>query len=115
MELTVYHLKTCDTCRKAIRELTEGGHTLNLIEVRETQLSPDNLRGVADQVGWETLLNTRSTTWRNLDVAPASQLDEERAIALMCEHPTLIKRPVILSPEGATVGWGEDVRKKYGV
>ena len=46
-------------------------------------------------LGWETVLNRRSTTWRALPESSRSNLDFEAAIALMLAHPTLIKRPLL--------------------
>ena len=67
MILTVYHLKTCDTCRKAIKMLTAAGHDLTLIDVRAQGVPKDKLVSIVESAGYEILLNTRSTTWRGLD------------------------------------------------
>ena len=111
MHLTVYHLKTCDTCRKAIKAMTAAGHDLTLIDVRADGVPPKDLSRIAKAVGWEKLLNTRSTTWRGLDDAEKADMNSDKAIALMSEHPTLIKRPVI-DRQGAsiTVGWTKDIQ-----
>lgn len=113
MELTVYHLKTCDTCRKAIKALSAAGHTLSLVDVRADGIPPDDLRAIATNVGWETLLNTRSTTWRGLSENEKSDMDATKALDLMQAHPTLIKRPVIMTGSSATVGWTATVQDKY--
>jgi len=115
MTLTVYHLKTCDTCRKAIKAMQAAGHELALIDVRADGVPPAELINIEKAVGWEKLLNTRSTTWRGLDDADKAEMDATKAIALMSEHPTLIKRPVIArgaNQEGAliTVGWTKEVQ-----
>ena len=72
---------------------------------------PQDLSRIAKAVGWEKLLNTRSTTWRGLDDAEKADMNSDKAIALMSEHPTLIKRPVI-DRQGAsiTVGWTKDIQ-----
>ena len=61
------------------------------------------LETTAQAVGWQALLNTRSTTWRGLDDAEKSDMTEAKALALMAQHPTLIKRPLII---GAQTGAG---------
>lgn len=113
MTLTVYHLKTCDTCRKAIKALRASGHELDLIDVRADGISCDALAELVSRTGWETLLNTRSTTWRGLSDANKSDLTEAKAIDLMAEHPTLIKRPVIVTGDTISVGWKKDVQAQY--
>jgi len=115
MKLTIYHLKTCDTCRKAIKALQGAGHNLTLIDVRADGVPAAKLARLEKAVGWEKLLNTRSTTWRGLSDADKANMDATKATRLMSKHPTLIKRPVIArnnSEGGAliTVGWTKEVQ-----
>jgi len=113
LNLTVYHLKNCDTCKKAIKALTEAGHDLRLVDVRADGVPTDHLKRIIDLVGFETLLNTRSTTWRGLDEAAKADIHIEKALKLMDEHPTLIKRPVIDSGTTITVGWTKEVQSRF--
>ena len=110
MTLTVYHLKTCDTCRKAIKALKATGQTLVLVDVRADGVPKADLARLANAVGWETLLNTRSTTWRGLSDTEKSEMNQDKALKLMGEHPTLIKRPVIDTGTNVLVGWKADVQ-----
>lgn len=113
MELTVYHLKNCDSCKKAIRELQAAGHDLTLFDVRADGIPASELARIETQVGFETLLNTRSTTWRGLSDAEKTGVNADKALKLMADHPTLIKRPVIVCGDEITVGWTPEVRKNY--
>ena len=110
MKLTGYHLKTCDTCRKAIKALGAAGHDLNLIDVRADGISAPELARLEKAVGWERLLNTRSTTWRGLSAAEKSDMSSKKALSLMSTHPTLIKRPVIDTGQTLSVGWTKEVQ-----
>lgn len=97
--LTLYGLKTCDTCRKARQALEKAGKSVVFVDVRDTPLSADDLLRFHAEFG-DALINRKSTTWRGLSEA-------ERAIPsleLLGAHPTLMKRPVI---EGKilTLGW----------
>lgn len=119
MTLTVYHLKTCDTCRKAIKAMTAAGHELTLIDVRADGVPAGELAHIEKAIGWEKLLNTRSTTWRGLSEGDKADMDASKAVALMREHPTLIKRPVIIrdDAQGAgqiSVGWTKEVQAELG-
>jgi arsenate reductase len=105
MDLTVYHLKTCDTCRKAIKALNGAGHDVTLVDVRADGVPAAEIEKFVAALGYETVLNTRSTTWRGLDDADKSDLTADKAIALMTEHPTLIKRPIITDGNQITIGW----------
>ncbi len=115
MGVTLYGLKACDTCRKAIKALEAAGDAVTFHDVRADGVSKGQLSGWAKSVGWETLLNTRSTTWRSLDDAEKTRVDEGKALALMLEHPALIKRPVIVVGKETYVGWTKDTQAALGL
>lgn len=92
--ITLYGIKNCDTCRKARKWLTAEGIAHQYHDFREDGLDAKDLRGWIAALGWETLLNTRGTTWRNLPRADRENLTPDKAAALMLANPTLIKRPV---------------------
>lgn len=100
-----YGLKTCDTCRKAQKELRAAGKSFDVVDVRADGVSADKLLAWTKKLDWQKLLNTRSTTWRGLDDADKADVTIEKAIALMATHPTLIKRPVIEIDGKLYVGW----------
>lgn len=115
MTITIYHLKNCDTCKKAIKALEATGNELTKIDVRADGVSSEDLAKFANSVGHEALLNTRSTTWRGLSDADKANLDLPKALALIAEYPTLMKRPVIIDDNGdITVGWTKEVQAKFG-
>lgn len=108
MNMTLYGLKSCDTCRKALKTLREAGHVVNYIDVRSDGIDASTLAKFQSEFG-QSLTNTRSTTWRNLS-------DEDRkraALQLLSEHPTLMKRPVIDADGILTLGWNKDVQAKF--
>jgi len=99
MTITVYGIKTCDTCRKARRRLDELGISYRYHDLREDGLDLQRLDAFLASAAWQTLLNTRSTTWRQLDDVDKQDLDAVRARELMLANPTLIKRPVLQRTE----------------
>ena len=106
--MQLYGLKTCDTTRKALKSLREGGQQVTYIDVRKDGIPEASLKIFLGVFG-EDLINRRSTTWRGLS-------DSERAgdaLELLVAHPTLMKRPVIWSGNTFTLGWGKDVQEKY--
>ncbi len=111
--MKIYHLKTCDTCRKAIKALRAAGHELDLIDVRADGVSVQDLTAMEDVLGYEKLLNTRSTTWRALEDAKKQDMSAARALQLMSQYPTLIKRPVIVTADNMSVGWTKDVQAQW--
>lgn len=92
--ITVYGLKTCDTCRKALRWLESEGIAHRFHDVRADGLDAKALQAWIGELGWEVLVNTQSTTWRGLDDGQKTGLDAKKAAALILAHPALMKRPV---------------------
>lgn len=113
--MKIYHLKTCDTCRKAIKALRAAGIEPELHDVRADGLTRDKVTAMEAAVGFDALVNKKSTTWRGLDDAAKAGLMRETAIDLLVEHPTLMKRPVIVRGTDYTVGWTKDVQRTYGL
>ncbi|MBV1867598.1 MAG: arsenate reductase [Marinosulfonomonas sp.] len=102
-----YGLKTCDTCRKAIRELRQSGQEPTVIDVRDDGVPDAQIAQFLAAFGSD-LVNRRSTTWRNLSEAERSR----DPAALLAAYPTLMKRPVIVDNGAYFLGWGADVRAK---
>lgn len=109
--LTVYTLKNCDTCKKAVKWLEAQGIAFKNHDVRADGLTKDITSQIVETLGWETALNRRSTTWRNLDDAQKTDVDNAKAIALIEEHPTLLKRPVFVGGDEMVAGFGDDARE----
>lgn len=102
---TLNGIRSCDTCRKARRALAAAGLDHDWHDLRDDGLGADRLDRWLDAVGWEALLNRRSTTWRSLPAEEREPLDAARARTLMLAHPTLVKRPVLEHAGGVIVGF----------
>jgi arsenate reductase len=96
---TLYGLVNCDACRKARAWLDSQGIAHRFHDFRADGLDSELLERLEAALGWEALLNRRSTTWRTLDPTERAGLDRRLALRLMLAHPVLIKRP-ILEAEG---------------
>lgn len=92
---TLYGISNCDTVKKAQRWLSNNAVEFSFHDFRKDGLSREQLEQWSAQLGWETLLNKRSTSWRQLDEAVKNTIDEQSAIQAMLDTPTLIKRPVL--------------------
>ena len=109
MTLAVLGLAACDTCRKAQAWLNERGIDHEVRDVRVDGLDRDTVAAIVAAVGPERAVNRRSTTWRGLPEAEREGLDAERAVALILQHPTLLKRPVFML-DPPVVGFDRKVR-----
>jgi len=92
---TIYGIKNCETMKKAFAWLDDHGVRYDFHDYKKTGIDLARLKSWAKQVGWGTLLNTRGTTWRKLSPSQQANLDEAKAMRLMSENPSLIKRPVL--------------------
>ncbi len=104
--ITVYGIKNCDTCKKALKWLAAEGIEHRFHDFRVEGLDTAALSAWVEEAGWEKLLNRRGTTWRKLPDADKDGVDEAKAEALMAGNPTLIKRPVFETGDQVMVGFG---------
>ena len=99
--MLIYGLKTCDTCRKALKALPDA----EFLDVRADGVPSAVIDAALAKFG-EKLVNTRSTTWRELEDAQRARPAKE----LLADHPTLMKRPLIVDGETMYLGWTKDVQ-----
>ena len=109
--ITVYGLRNCDTCRKALRWVKTEGIEHRFHDLRSDGLDGSTLANWIEVIGWEALLNRRSSTWRNLADNDKAGVDKTKATALMLANPTLIKRPVFGMDGNVLTGFGEAERR----
>lgn len=105
--ITVYGIKNCDTVKKARRWMDAKGLKYQFHEFRVDGITKQQVELWVQTLGWEALLNRRSTTWRNISNKDRSEMIESKAITLMVNNPTLIKRPVVEAGGKYLVGFSE--------
>lgn len=109
MTIHIYGIPNCDTVKKARRWLDANSLEYIFHDYKKEGVNEANLSGWADKVGWEVLLNRRGTTYRKLDESVKNGIDRGSAQALMAEHPSMIKRPVVTYDGGVVVGFTEAI------
>ena len=105
--ITLYGIPNCDTVKKAQRWLQANEVEFSFHDFRKDGLTEEQLNEWAATLGWEVLLNKRSTSWRALTDDVKNNIDEASAIREMLAAPTLIKRPVLATENGLKVGFKE--------
>ena len=111
--LTVYGIRSCDTCRRAMKYLDEHDIEHVFHDVRENGLDIQMLERWSARIHWERLLNRKSLTWRKIPEADRTDITKERAFAAMLDQPTLVKRPVLEDPSFFAVGFSEQRFAEY--
>jgi Spx/MgsR family transcriptional regulator len=102
---TIFGIKHCDTMKKAFAWLDDHGVRYDFHDYKSAGIDAAKLEAWSKQVGWQTLLNTRGTTWRKLSPSQQANIDETKALRLMSENPSLIKRPVLENGSALMVGF----------
>ncbi len=92
--LTLYGIPNCDTVKKARVWAETAGLAVTFHDYRK-QGVPEALADWVAAKGWELLLNRAGTTFRALPEVDKAGLDADKALALMCAQPAMIKRPVL--------------------
>ena len=113
--ITIYGIKNCDTMKKARTWLEAHKVAYDFHDYKTAGIGKPVLEAWAKKVGWEVLLNKAGTTFKKLPDAKKEKLDEKKAIALMLNQPSMIKRPVLDIGGKLTVGFKpEEYEKAVG-
>jgi arsenate reductase (glutaredoxin) len=107
--ITVHGIKACDTMKKARTWLDDAGVAYHFHDYKTAGIDRATLQDWCGRVGWEILLNRAGTTFRKMPDAARADLDEAKAIALMLEAPSMIKRPVLDDGERLIVGFRPEI------
>lgn len=100
----IYHLSTCDTCRKILKELDAAGHGFELQDIKTQPLTEKELDALKEKAGsYEALFSRRSQQYKALNLA-AQTLTEADYRKYILEHYTFLKRPVILYNDQLFIG-----------
>jgi len=99
----MYGIKNCDTIKKARQFLSNNNIEFEFIDFHDQLIDESILQSFVDAIGWDKLINKRSTTYRNLTDEQKSNITLE----LTLKNPTLIKRPVLVTGANFRVGFSE--------
>jgi arsenate reductase len=101
--IKMYGIKNCDSVKKAQKFLKENAVDFEFIDFRVDGIDEKTVQNFIDKIGFETLINKRSTTYRNLENKDNITLNT------ILENPTLIKRPVLDIDNKIIVGFKIEV------
>lgn len=99
----IYHLSTCDTCKKILKELDPPA-SYELQDIKEQPLTLEQLNELKHLSGtFEALFSKRARLYKERDLKN-KQLSEEDYKNLLLEHYTFLKRPVIINGQKIFIG-----------
>lgn len=97
---TIYGISNCDSVRKARKWLEAEGIDFDFHDFRRQGLSAEQVARWCAAAGLDQVLNKRGTSWRQLPDEQKALTEQAALQALLLEHPTLIKRPVLELDDG---------------
>jgi Spx/MgsR family transcriptional regulator len=110
MEVKIFGIPNCGSVKKARTFFEEKGIGYQFHDYKKLGIDEEHLKKWCEEFGWEKVLNRKGLTWRELDETLKNEIvDENTAIKLMKDNTSTIKRPVIQSDKGNTIGFDEDV------
>ncbi len=110
--MTIHTLKTCDTCRKALKWLRDNNIPFEEIAIREQPPSLPELRLALNSADGDIrkLFNTSGLDYRALNLKDKlPTMPESEALALLASNGNLIKRPFLVRNSTALAGFNETI------
>ena len=110
--IILYGIPNCDQVKKARRWLEASNVDYRFHDLRRDGINTTQIERWLRTHTWNTLVNSRGTTWRQLD--PESRpADRNSAILTLLAHPTLLKRPVLEAGATVLVGFSENEYERH--
>jgi arsenate reductase (glutaredoxin) len=105
---TIYGIKNCDTMKKAFAWLE--GHNIAYMfhDYKKSGADAEILKKAFGAHGWNTAINRAGASWRALPEEIKADVDEQSALALALENPSLIKRPLLVHDGKIHLGFKAD-------
>ncbi|WP_296704518.1 Spx/MgsR family RNA polymerase-binding regulatory protein [Algoriphagus sp.] len=117
MSVKVYGIKNCNTMKKAFDFLNEKGVDYEFFDYKKEKPTIELLKGFLEKTDLASLVNRKGMTFRKIsDQEKAALENEETALPILVEKSSMIKRPIILYPNGAlTLGFDpEEINQNLG-
>jgi arsenate reductase (glutaredoxin) len=109
MTIHMYGIPNCDTVKKARAWLVKQGIETIFHDYKKEGADPEQIARWISVAGLDAVLNRRGTTFRGLsDTQKRDAEDRHKAVALLVQNASMLKRPIIEHPGGLLVGFKED-------
>ncbi|MCC0050412.1 MAG: arsenate reductase [Rhodobiaceae bacterium] len=105
MTVTIYGIKNCNTMQKAFAWLDGHGVEYTFHDYRKSGADRETLEHWCATAGWEKVMNKAGMTFRKLPDDAKVDLDQAKAVALMLDKPSMIKRPVLETGDTIEIGF----------
>ncbi len=106
--LTVHGIKNCDSVKKSLKFLQENGIEYFFRDFKNSPVDCNEIKEWLDHTTIDKIFNSKSTTYRKLNLKELALCDDEK-IDWLCKENLLIKRPVIQYKSAIIVGYDKDL------
>ncbi len=106
-ETILFGIKNCDTMKKAFKWLEGAGVCYRFHDYKKDGVDRAVLVDAIAAHGVDIVINKRGTTWRKLPDDIKNTLNDENAIDLAAENPSILKRPLLLHKDQTYIGFKE--------
>jgi Spx/MgsR family transcriptional regulator len=112
--MKIYGITNCDTVKKALSWLKDNKVDYEFHDFKKLGLDKLKLEEWNAKAGYETFLNTKGLTWKQLDpVTKESVKSFADALPLLQQKTSMIKRPVVEDNGFLFFGFNEDVYRQH--
>ncbi|MCB9991157.1 MAG: ArsC family reductase [Rhodospirillales bacterium] len=112
MTVKIYGIKNCGTMKKAFRWLEDNNIAYDFHDYKKEGVDTEALKQAIEAHSWDTVINRRGTTWRQLPDSVKENMDASSALTAATENPSLIKRPLLVKNGQTYLGFNEEDYKK---
>ena len=108
MTTTLYGIPNCDTVKKARTWLADHGIDHVFHDYKKQGADPARIGTWIKQAGLDRVLNRSGTTYKKLPDDVKAEMEGQKAVEVMVEQPSTIKRPIVEYDGGLLVGFKPD-------
>ncbi len=105
---TLYAIPNCNTVKKARAWLDANNIEYDFHNYKKQSIDKETLQQWVNELSWEVVINRKGMTWRKLDESVRSAMNAEKAIDIMLENQSIIKRPLIVKNDKKILGFNEN-------
>jgi len=94
---TLFGIANCDTVKKTRKLLDTLGVEYQFHDYKKAGLDTALASTLIANIPLDTLINNRGTTWQKLPSAQQESVDTTTAVDIICNNPSIVRRPLIQS------------------
>lgn len=112
--MKIYGIKNCNSMKKAFDALQQANIAYEFHDYKKLGIDADTLKTWIAQLGVETVLNKKGTTWKKLSEEQQQYTleNEHNLIEMLMANTSMIKRPILDTGEKLIAGFDEQTYQK---